>query len=272
MTHHHVHASRQWSVAAIILLALLACSCEEAPVYPGDSPDQATQDDILPVDPPSDEMDTGTFSLHCINTSVRSYIGGGGVFIIAIKPDPQFSGTVQLAVEADPLLAVQLTRYRLDEFISYAELTVEPCAPIAQGTSTITVRATHHGRTITRQLDVDLYEWEQNEPGTEIIKRDEFVSWLAKEHPEVGDLSAEQFRRYMTYPQILIVEHWTFLNQDWEFRVCFHVMIPPHDWSMMLLRRRGCAQPLLAARRDSDGTIAEIPVDEYPVLLLSAHH
>lgn len=272
MTHSKFTALRKWSIIILVLVAVFSSSCEHDSVQPNNSPERSYQGDLIPDDPGDESNEAGGFTLRCINTSVRSYTGGGGVFVVTIQPDPQFNGSVRLEVEANPLLGAKLTRYRLDEFLSYAELTVEPAAPIAPATYDIVLRATHHGKTISRILQVDIHFWSHHEPGMEILKRDEFVSWLSNEHPELGDFAAEEFRRYMTYPEILVVEHWTFLSDMWEFRLCYHVMIPPHDWSKMLLRRRGCSQPLLAAQRESDGTIAEMPVDEYPVFLGSAHH
>jgi hypothetical protein len=87
-----------------------------------------------------------------------------------------------------------------------------------------------------------------------------------KQHPELGDLSPQVWRNYLTYPMHLIVEHWTFLSTAWEVRLCRHIMIPPHDWSMILFRRLGTLEPVLAARRETDGSIHQIPVSEYPVL------
>ena len=114
-----------------------------------------------------------------------------------------------------------------------------------------------------RTFYVRIFAWEQGPPGAEMAQRASFLSWLAAAHPELGDIAARPSLRYITYPEILIVEHWTFLSSVWDMRVCFHVMIPPDDWSMMLLRRTGSLTPLLAARRESDGSIREIPVSSY---------
>jgi hypothetical protein len=42
-------------------------------------------------------------------------------------------------------------------------------------------------------------------------------------------------------------------------------MTPPSDWSMLLMRPMHTLAPVLAARRDTHGTIVEIPISEYPV-------
>jgi hypothetical protein len=109
-------------------------------------------------------------------------------------------------------------------------------------------------------------DWGGGGKGTATDKMNDFVTWLETEHPELGSFSARNWFVYGTYPQLLIVEHWTFLDEDWEMRVCYHVMIPPYDWSKILLRRRGEWEPLLAVHRETDGTIYEIPVEEYPIM------
>ena len=45
-----------------------------------------------------------------------------------------------------------------------------------------------------------------------------------------------------------------------------YVMIPPYDWSMLYLRKRGTLEPIFAAKRETDNTIHEIPVSDYPIL------
>ena len=42
-------------------------------------------------------------------------------------------------------------------------------------------------------------------------------------------------------------------------------MIPPYDWSMLWLRKRGEVEAIFAAKRESDGTVYEIPVGDYPI-------
>ena len=41
-------------------------------------------------------------------------------------------------------------------------------------------------------------------------------------------------------------------------------MIPPYNWSKLLLRERGEVDAIFSAKRESDGTTYEISIDEYP--------
>jgi hypothetical protein len=220
--------------------------------------------DSLPPEPPPEERDAGSYGLHARYDTLRSFPGGGGVFTIYITPGEDFAGTVRMSVEAAAGLGARWDRMLLDADVRGAELVLHPASTIDAGTYALTVIARHAGLEKEYSLLVDIREWSQVGPGHEMGKRQDFLDWLAASHPELGDVAARPFFRFCTYPEILIVEHWTFLSAEWEMRVCFHVMIPPDDWSMMLLRRTGSVTPLLAALRESDGRITEIPVTEYP--------
>ncbi len=237
-------------------------SAAGAPLFPDDA---AASENLSPLDP-TPPPDAGSLTLLSRYDSIRSYPGGGGLFTIAIVPDQDFAGRAILTIEADPALHARLDRSTLCRGKRVAELKLRPATDIAPGLYTISLQATHNGRRYTHSLLVRVFEWEQGEPGMEMDKRADFLSWLAVAHPELAGVASHAFHRYITYPEILIVEHWTFLGSAWDMRLCFHVMIPPDDWSMMLLRRTGSLAPLLAARRDSDGSIHEIPVSEYPLL------
>ncbi len=116
----------------------------------------------------------------------------------------------------------------------------------------------------TLVLEVEMFDWSSDNLPDAIIKRDELIDWLEAEHPEFGTFSGENWFAYVTYPAHLIVEHWTFLYEKWEMRICYHVMIPPHNWSKLWLRPRGEVDAVFAAKREYDGTAYEIPVSDYP--------
>ncbi len=145
-----------------------------------------------------------------------------------------------------------------------AEIVVNPDESAEIKDYTIGLIATHSGDTQIITFDIEMFDWSSASVNEAIAKRDPLVQWLETEHPEFGNFSNQEWFAYMTYPQILVVEHWTFLNSEWEMRICFHVMIPPYDWTMIQIRRRGEWNPIFAARRESDGTTYEIPISEYP--------
>jgi hypothetical protein len=219
-----------------------------------------------PQPEPNDCGGYGAFSLEAKYQAIKSYPGGGGLFIVRVSPSADLVGEAQLTLSATRELNARLTRLVLNRQDDTVEVTIQPSRDLAPGDYRIEVeaRSTHCTRRLP--LDVKVVAWDVGDGGESPQKRDEFLAWLNAEHPELGGFSSSGWSSYQTYPEILIVEHWTFLNERWEMRVCFHVMIPPHDWSMVRLRSREAWDPVLAARRDSDGAIHEIAVGEYPLL------
>jgi hypothetical protein len=169
-----------------------------------------------------------------------------------------------LCLESPPELRAGIDINETGGPYGIAEISIRPVQPIGIGVYPITLCAENSSLRGAVELKVDVMNWPAGNPETVTVKRDEFVQWLEAEHPELGEFSGREWFSYLTYPGIWVVEHWTFLDPDWEMRICFHVMIPPYDWSMLLLRPRGQWDPILATMRESDGTTYEIPIDEYP--------
>ena len=237
---------------------------------------------------------------------IRSYPGGGGIFLLSVASDRNFPGCILLRVCGDMNLQIQLSHRVLHQNSRVAEVTVAPDEWVDFGMHELVVTSVHVRMPILSRLliildrifpsfidgfstwlldmypvdgfsvglysfqrfvlEVEVFDWSSGNIGDAVIKRDEFLSWLASEFPEYDGFSDASLVAYVTYPEIFIVEHWTFLYEEWEMRICYHVMIPPHDWSQLCLRRRGQLEPLLAAYCESDGLIYEIPIYEYPIL------
>ena len=196
----------------------------------------------------------------------RSYRNGGGIFPIYIIPLHDFDGNVSLSINADANLNAQLDRNMLNTSSMIAELAIRPNNNTLFGNHTIEVSATQGNVTKKIYLVVEMINVIIGEPDSYLTgKRDKFISWLESEHPELGNLSNQNWFAYKTYPQIIVVSHWTFLSLEWEFRICCHNTIPPYNWSKMCLRRLGEIEPVLAAYLEYDGTTYEIPVDDYPI-------
>jgi hypothetical protein len=221
--------------------------------------------DRLPFQPR--EADAGSYVLDARATSIRSYPGGGGVFTIFMEPGADFRGDVRLSVIADRDLHCTFSLPLLYNRNRTTDLHIAPESGSPVTPRTIVVRAEHAGAIKTLTLNVTMYDWSHSVPGEEIALLRRYLDWIRMAHPKAGTVEIVPSRRYLTYPEILIVEHWTFLSPLYELRLCRHIMVPPHDWSMMLLRQVGHREPSLAARLDSgSGEIREIPVSEYPIL------
>ncbi len=206
-----------------------------------------------------------SFALTAVYDSIRSYPGGGGIFLVRLDPEDAFAGEVVLSLAAPDRLRAEVARDTLSDGHPTAELIVRPEATISSGHFKVTLTGTQGEQRVKLPLDVEIVDWlveGLSEHAT--LEKNRFVSWLADQDPALAALGSQQWWGFQTYPEMLVVEHWTFLSPEWEMRICVHVMIPPHDWSMVRLRRRGESEPVLTARRETDGTIHPIPAGEYP--------
>ena len=199
---------------------------------------------------------------------IRSYPSGGGVFVLRKLPEsltPEHTPqNYRIKINAHPDLNAELITTFSGRVTNIIEITVKPSPDIEIGLHRIGVAVFHDGYAYRTPLEVDILPGEWSDDSWAVAKRDEFLPWLETYYPEFGDLAGLEWRSHFTYPYIWIVEHWTFLSEKYEFRVCWHVMIPPDDWSMMWIRERGRWDASLALKRESDGTINPISIDEYP--------
>ena len=250
-------------------------------------------------------LNNNGFKIEAKYSHIRSYRGGGGIFIINMTPKNDFSGFVFLWIKGNPNLNTRLDRRFLNKDSRIAEITICPNESTEIKTHQIVLIAIHFKMPIiatifhfisnllparlqfsTNRLygylyasslatsmfeirklvfEVEIFNWSSDNLPDALVKKDELIKWLESKHPEFGTFSDKESFAYVTYPGILVVEHWTFLYKEWEVRICYHVMIPPHDWSKICLRKRGEVQPIFAAKRESDGTTYEISLSEYPI-------
>jgi hypothetical protein len=232
-------ARRLAPVFLFFSVTMVGCSDNEA-IHDDPAPNPLTSFEMSDTDPGEEG-----FCILPKYDYIRSYAGGGGIFVVRLMTNGNFAGNVNLTLTADPLLNAGLSRRTFNDRYDIAGITVQPDQSTEAGTYEIELRAlytgnpSHIGPYRKISLKVEVLQWGPTNPANVISKRDEFIVWLETEHPELGNFSNRIWFPYMTYPQILIVEHWTFLDEDWEFRLCYHVMVPPYDWSKILLRRRG---------------------------------
>jgi hypothetical protein len=207
------------------------------------------------------------FTIKAKFSYIKSNPNGGGVFIIKLIPRYDFSDNVSLLIDSDELLNPQLTQCFLNENISVSELELRPDRLILPGIYNITLIASNNKISHEISLKVEIINITTSEPSIQILeKRDEFIEYLHSEYPDMGNFSNQDWYSYMTYPGIIVVEHWTFLSREYEMRMCYHATIPPHNWSKIRLRPRGDWNPIFAAVIEFDGRTYEIPVSEYPIM------
>jgi len=288
-------------ISAILVLGILVISGLGAGITLGEEIEQNIQNPNHKIQ----KINNYRFEIEAKYSYIRSYPGGGGIFIIKMTPKIGFSGYVSLQINADPDLNAQLDKEKLDKQSRVAELTIQPNELTEIKTHEIVITATYHkkakyltsfdwiskiklpilsylisrlfgcinsdsGKTYLSNIDetlileVEMINWIAENLPYAIIKRDELLDWIEAEHPEFGTFSGENSFPYVTYPAHLIVEHWTFLYEKWEMRICYHVTIPPHNWSKVWLRPRGEVDAVFAAKREYNGTAYEIPIEDYP--------
>jgi len=265
-----------------------------------------TKEETQILSPSTQTINNDKYEINSKYSYIRSYPGGGGIFIIKMTPKNDFCGYVSLQINADSNLNAVLDKHILNKKSQIAELTIQPNEQIELKTYEIKLTATYHKNSkhikfinlinkirfpflpnlisflfrrfnngqgyvyssdINQELvlEVEMFDWTSENLANATIKRDELINWIETEHPEFGIFSGKNFYAYITYPAHLIVEHWTFLYNKWEMRICYHVTIPPYNWLMICLRPRGEFDFVFAAKREYNGTTYEIPISDYPV-------
>jgi hypothetical protein len=204
------------------------------------------------------------FRLGAVADTIESYPSGGGVFIGYITDLNGIAGSVQLSVEADARLHPELTRTSLSGSDSVFELVIRPDENLEWGDYPIKVKAFTDEATESMDLTVSVVDNGTNSEDA-LFKFDQFWDWLNQENPEAAREVGSDFFLYKTY-RILIVEHYTILTPNYEIRFCYHVMIPPYDWSKIRIRERNVIEAEVAAERSTDGAIQKIPVKDYPMI------
>jgi hypothetical protein len=264
-----------------------------------------TKQNIQVLSPNSRTINNDKFEIEAKYSYIRSYLGGGGIFIIKMTPKNDFSGFVTLQINANPNLNAQLDKDTLNKQLQIAEIAIQPNDLTEFKTYEIELTATYHKKSShvtflnwiskirfpllsyiisrlfnwfngdsqgtdlsniyeTLTLEVEMFNWSSDNLTDAVVERDELIDWLEVEHPEFGVFSGMNSFAYITYPAHLIVEHWTFLYDNWEMRICYHVMIPPYNWSMLWLRPLGEVDAVFSAKREYNGTAYEIPISDYP--------
>ena len=218
------------------------------------------QSDNNPVNP----VDTD-FGISAKYDSIRSYPGGGGIFVIKFLPSKVFTGKAQVRIEANSRFNAHLNKSELSSADSVFDVTISPSTSIETGIYYIKLIVTKNKSEISKILKVTVYDWGENiEDANQ--KFLQFKPWIDKNMSQLSTTFIEFNDTYSTYPQTLVVEHYTYISKDYEVRLCYHVMLPPDDWSMLSIRSRNNFIPDLALKRDTYGNIYPVKLTDYPVL------
>ena len=196
---------------------------------------------------------------RAVDEQVDRFVSGGPL------QKEGFTGQVLLTVEAADRLRAEMDVATLGGDGLTAEVSPRPEHAISPGHFQVKIVGTQGKQKVKLPLDVEIGNWEvEGISEYAATEKARFTTWLAEQNPSFTGLDSQAWVAFQTYPEMLVVEHWTFLSPEWEMRICVHVMIPPHDWSMVRLRRRGETEPAVTAKRETDGSIHPISPGEYP--------
>lgn len=216
-----------------------------------------------------DNQTSTPFIMQAQYDSIRSCPGGGGLFIMKFIDTISQGENISVNIDCDKKLNASLSKIDFVDNKSVFEVLIHPDNNIANGNYTLSVICARGSFTESYSLKVKIIAWDNPTELGDIAKnkKRKYIDWLNSNYPDIEINNETEWDLYSTYPGILIVEHFTLLNDTYEMRICNHAMIPPDDWSMIRLRYRNSEVPFLAARQDStNGKINEILVKEYPVL------
>ncbi|UCE48572.1 MAG: hypothetical protein JSW47_00180 [Phycisphaerales bacterium] len=115
---------------------------------------------------------------------------------------------------------------------------IDPEGPEMERHVCVGLQAERGGVRRSRLIEINVLPGEDHLDETAAFYRDLFVPWLAEHHPELGITGLTEWTGTIVKPRILVVMYYLFFSQEWEMGVRWHVMIPPHDWAEIYLRRR----------------------------------
>jgi len=171
------------------------------------------------------------------------------VFLVTVEENPEegsLDGPVHITVSASGADVLLENADILPGDV--AEVTVLPL-PLGEASElqatkkdrdvTASIAAEHNGAQITQRVNVHVTSEEEDLVGPLAAPiRDLFVPWLAENQPELGITEETEWAGTIVTPHILVVTHYLYFSEAWEIHVYWHVMIPPHDWARIELRRR----------------------------------
>lgn len=193
---------------------------------------------------------------------IQSYAGGLALWLVSVEG----RGRVSLSVDAPSSVACEVRPATLTA-PGVVEVVARPGAEAPVGTAGLSLRAVGAPVALSgaRRADLDLpLEIVQYEGSLEAEARQRlgpFSEYLAAHHPEMGIGPLTPWEAWDPAPGILVVMWHSFVSADYEVLIQWHVMIPPHDWTHVYVRRRGAPGCVWAGQVTTEGA----PVTEMPL-------
>ena len=170
----------------------------------------------------------------------------GAEVVLLVSQDDETAGTATVTASASGA-KVSVRPSKISD-IEVAEVTVVPDATATETELTVTIEVATDDttRTVTRTASVLPWDDDRGEQAAEILGL--FTSWLAGNRLELNITPETEFEGTFLAPQLLVVSHYGFFNDEWEIGLAWHVMIPPDDFAEIYLRPRSALRPTLAFR------------------------
>jgi hypothetical protein len=204
-------------------------------------------------------VETYSYSLIAYKPVFRTYAEGGGLSILRMTPKENFSGEVNLSVIAEPNLHLEITKSTISLSDSISEITIRPDSTVTQGLSNIKIISIYNATPDT--MNIFAFVSTGSPPGTTSqTLRDEFIQWLNANHQELEITTGLDWFGYDKSPGTVGGRTYTYLNQTWEITLSWELPPPP---CLFLLRKRGIFELILAAEKNDDGIIYEIPIENW---------
>jgi len=203
---------------------------------------------------------------------IQSYPGGIALWVIRVTLTPADAGPVTVTAGSMKGVACQVTPSQLNGS-GTVEVLARPDSTVAAQTVNVVVRAELQGGVValgngatqlSLPLQVERYRDQLADAAKE--KFQPFVTYLAANHPEFGIDENTAPEGWVSAPNILVVMWYSFLSEESEVLVQWHVMIPPYDWTHVYVRARGAPECVWAGEVSTTGApVTEVALpDVFP--------
>jgi hypothetical protein len=122
-----------------------------------------------------------------------------------------------------------------------AEVVVVPNEGTIGSIITIKVKAEWQGYSDTETVTLNIREAPQSleELTSEAVTiRNEFVSWIAANYPELGISLDETWFGTIVYPNTVVIKYFLFFSEKWEVGIRWNTSTNSVDWAQMYVRLR----------------------------------
>lgn len=235
------------SVALLLTTLVSACGGSATPATSISTPTTSTSTPAASTRPPP--VTTNPVGPVVVSPEfIQGAIPGAEIVLLVSQTDENAGVAMVTASAPGATVVVQASEISGTEV---AEVTVIPDVTTTETELTISIEVAVGGTTysVSRMTQVLTWEDDRAEQAAEIL--DLFTSWLAENRSDLGITPETEFEGTLLAPQLLVVSHYGFFNDEWEIGLSWHVMIPPDDFSEVYLRPRSALRPTLAFRISS---------------------